>query len=335
MKIDLPKFSGYKGKIDYFTFKSKFKKFEPCVQKQFWAEYLKLNYLEGLALTLVEKETEYSKIWDRLRESFGSSRLLLQNKMSDLEKIGGLWKVKGDAKVAETLASLINVMKDLSSLALEHDIEGQLYEGGGLEKVLSLLSDRLHRKFRSQSLSATTEREGPSQDWRATTKQKDWELLIIFLQSELELHERLALDHKTSRVMGLSSKFDEKKSRGNMDRHDDKRKEEYAHTTGGNELLCHICDKPGHTLVTTARKKTIIPYYVCEEFVKMTPTQRLIKLKSKRLCTGCIYPGAKNESTHKCFFSRYCCSHPSHSDKIHVLLCEQHKNDGKNVELLV
>ena len=83
LRIELPKFGGYGSKMDLYTFKSEFKKLvEPVVQKQFLADYLKRNYLSGSALNLVEKETDYSKIWEKLKESYGNQRLLLQNKLS-------------------------------------------------------------------------------------------------------------------------------------------------------------------------------------------------------------------------------------------------------------
>ena len=158
LKIELSKFSGYESKIDFYTFKSRFQKLiEPTVQKKYWADYLKHNYLCGSALVLVEKETEYSKIWDRLLEAFGNARLLLQNKLGALDKMGGLWKIKGDSKIANAIAGLVNTMNDLSDLATEHSIEGQLYEGGGLEKILVLIGDHRHNKFRSQILSIEEE----------------------------------------------------------------------------------------------------------------------------------------------------------------------------------
>ena len=70
LKIELPRFSGYEGRMDLFTFKSEFQKLiEPTVQKKYLADYLKRNYLTGTALTLVEKEKDYNKIWARLLES--------------------------------------------------------------------------------------------------------------------------------------------------------------------------------------------------------------------------------------------------------------------------
>ena len=113
LKIELPKFSGYDSKMDIFTFKSEFQKLvEQTVQKKYWADYLKRIYLSGQALLLNEKETDYSKIWARLMGSFGNSRLLLQNKLGTFDKNSGLWKVKGDERIGNAIASLINSMKD-------------------------------------------------------------------------------------------------------------------------------------------------------------------------------------------------------------------------------
>ena len=68
----------------------------------------------------------------------------------------------------------------------------------------------------------------------------------------------------------------------------------------------------------------------------MTSAERLAKLKSKKLCTKCLYPGALVGPKHKCFFTYYCCPHSSHdgNEKCHILLCEKHKKDDKNQRLL-
>ena len=119
LKIELPKFCGYSSQMDFFTFKTEFVKLvEPVVQGPYLSDYLKRNYLGGSALTLVEKETDYQEIWKKLKESFGNERFLLQNKLARLDSVP-LWKVKGDEKIANTLASLLNAMKDLSTLAEE------------------------------------------------------------------------------------------------------------------------------------------------------------------------------------------------------------------------
>ena len=327
-KIELPKFTGYDSTMDFFTFKSQFQKLiEPTMQKKYWADFLKRNYLGGLAYTMVEHETDYQKIWDRLKESFGNTRLLLQNKLKDLDNAGGFWKIKGDKNLTSSLAHLVNTMKELSILASQHGIEGQLYEGGSLEKILFLIGDNLHRRFRSQNMKSSADSTSVS------SKKDEWVLLFDFLSAELRLRECLALDRKASQAMGISKL-------GNNDSGGKSRPKDGLNLTtftahNVQDLVCHICDNRGHTVITTAKGKTIIPYYVCQEFVTMTPLQRKERLQSKNLCIGCLYPGAKKGPPHKCFFLRFCCSHPSHgSEKVHVLICDQHKNDEKNKKLL-
>ena len=327
LKIELPKFSGYDCAMDFYTFRSQFQKLvEPAVQKKYWADYLKRNYLGGSALLLVEKETEYSKIWEKLLESFGNARFLLQNQLSALDKVGGLWKIKGDEKVSNAIASLINVMSDLKALAVEHNIEGQLYEGGGLEKILILIGEGRHRKFISQNLCP------------ANSKKEEWEKLLLFLKQELQVREKISINKRTAQLMGLCAIKNEaqKGDSSKTNRVDGTKKWSTAnHLTADESLKCHVCGRDDHTFVTTTKGKKIIPYYVCEQFVKMSPTERLSTLQSKHLCTGCIYPGAVKGPKHRCFFTNYCCPHVSHdSEKLHILLCEVHKKDGANIKLL-
>ena len=315
LKIELPKFSGYDSDMDFYTFKSEFQKLiEPQVKKQLLSDYLKRNYLTGSAFTLVEKESDYSQIWQKLLDSFGNARLLLQNKLSGLEKLG-LWKVKDDENIRDILAKIVNTMVDLSSLATEHKIEGQLYEGGGLEKVFSLLGDRRHRDFRSKNLDSSLE------------KKEEWEKLHDFLKKELILRDKLILDAKNARLIGVELKPSRQKDDGG------KRSSGGAAHVVSSEI-CHFCGLGQHATVTTSKGKTIIPYYLCEIFVALSPSERYSKLKAKNLCTTCLVPGAVKGKKHRCFYTNFCCPHAHGSaEKIHVLLCEQHKGDGKNQKL--
>ena len=136
--------------------------------QRYLAEYLKRNYLSGIALTLVEREKHYGKIWEKLEESYGNARLLLQNKLGELEKLNCL-NSGDDDKIVNGLAKLINAMKELLELATKHFIEGQLYEGGGLEKVFGLIGNSCRRKFRTENLYAES-------------KQNEWKELLKFLE---------------------------------------------------------------------------------------------------------------------------------------------------------
>ncbi len=316
--VEIPKFSGYDGKIDFFTFRSKFRKLiEDRVQKKYWVEHLRHKYLAGHAFTLVEKESDYEKIWEKLSKSFGNPRHLLQNKVDALENVS-LTNAKGDEKIGSALAHLINVMKDLSVIAVDHDIEGQLYEGGGLEKVFYLIGDSRHRKFRSENLTATF------------SKKQEWQKLVVFLERDLQLREKMTLDYKAASTLGIVQQRKVPKA-------DDKQEQNARPiliAAANANLKCHICDELGHTKIVTARGNVIIPYYVCEKFVQMSAQNRLETLRGKNLCIGCLFPGAIKSDKHKCFYTNYCCpSHPK-SQRIHILLCEEHKSNEKNIKLL-
>ena len=135
LKIELPKFKGYDSDMDIFTFRKEFEKLiEPVVQKAYWGDYLKRNYLMGNALTFVEKIENIDEIWKKLTDSYGNMRLLLQNKIGSLEKYTGLWKISIDEKIGVALASFINVMSELTSMAKKFELDEELYYGGCLEK---------------------------------------------------------------------------------------------------------------------------------------------------------------------------------------------------------
>ena len=98
------------------------------MRRQFWADYLKRNYLASSALTLVEKLEGINEIWEI--GSFGNLRLLLQNKVNSLEKQAAVWRIHGDEKITVALSSLINVMSELTSLAQKFGLQEELYYGG-------------------------------------------------------------------------------------------------------------------------------------------------------------------------------------------------------------
>ena len=319
LTVDLPKFSGYDGQIDFFTFKSEFTRLiENTQQKKFWIDHLKRSYLTGQASTLVESETDYEKIWEMLKESYGSPRLMLQNKLSALDKVGGLYTIKDSEKLGTTIVQLCNSMKDLGKLAMEHDLEGQLYEGGGLEKVMSLIGESRHRKFRSENLSVDL------------SKKQLWQKLQEFLGKEKLLTEKVVLDQKNAELMGyslkktVSNKKNEQKNDGAGGR---------VMTATGVKAKCHLCGTDGHTTITTKKGNVIVPYYMCERFVKMTAAERLSELSSKNLCTVCLFPGAK-KGQHRCYFRNFVCPSHDKTDQVHILLCEQHKTDPKDLDIL-
>ena len=110
--------------MDFYTFRTQFRKLnEPRSQRKYWGDVMKMNHLGGPALTLVDKIEDINEIWAKLKESFGNTRLFLQNKLSSLESAGGLWEIKGNEKIGIAIVALINTMLDLSALASENGLE--------------------------------------------------------------------------------------------------------------------------------------------------------------------------------------------------------------------
>ena len=73
LTIELQKFKGYDSKLDVYSFKTEFEKLvQPRIQKRYWVDTLKKNYLCGSALVLVEKSEKIEDIWEKLINAYGN-----------------------------------------------------------------------------------------------------------------------------------------------------------------------------------------------------------------------------------------------------------------------
>ena len=77
----------------------------------------------------------------RLKSAYGDPKLLLKKKLSEINKISQLSKLKDIERVVAALSQIINTMKDLQRLASEYHIESKLYSGDGFERICQLLGD--------------------------------------------------------------------------------------------------------------------------------------------------------------------------------------------------
>ena len=256
LDLQVPKFSGYDSQLDIFSFKREFGKLvEPYLSKIHWSDTLKWKYLTGPALTLVESMSDISKIWEKLEATYGDVQLLLQNKLISMNKIENLWEVKSDEKRISSISALLNSMTDLSDLAREHSLENDLYYGGGVERVLSIMGTERKRKFIRKSDQRL---KGP----------EAWLKLREMLEKEQSECERLALFEKTEKM------FTPKGPKKSQNPNDSGKS--LAHTTSSNPgsgdshkvssdpLCCHICGKTGNHVVTVRGDKRFIQYFVCK-----------------------------------------------------------------------
>ena len=100
---------------------------------------LKNNLLEGCTLSRILWVQEINKIWVRLKSVYGNRKSLLKKKIAETSRISQLWKLKDPHKLVESLSRIINTMKNLQRLALEHGIESRLYCGNSIERIYKFL----------------------------------------------------------------------------------------------------------------------------------------------------------------------------------------------------
>ena len=323
LNLKLPKFSGYDSQLDIFSFKREFGKLvEPYISKLHWSDTLKWKYLAGPALTLVESMTDIDKIWKKLESTYGDVQLLLQNKLISMGKIENLWEIKNDEKRISAISSLLNSMTELSDLAKEHELENELYYGGGVERVLSIMGTERKRKFVKKS---ETRLKGP----------EAWAKLRELLEKEQAECEKLALFEKTEKMFTPKETKDPKGPRKPPNQNCDGDPSKGSHNSFGAPLCCHICDEVANHVVTERGNAKFIQYFACKVFVEKKCDQRLKILNDKKLCPKCLRPGIQKGHKGVCY-KQYLCPDPSHTNqnKVHVLVCGDHCTSTDNQALV-
>ena len=66
------------------------------------------------------------QIWNRLKEAFGNTEMIMKYKLKEIENLGVIWMTDNE-KLAQILSKLIFVMEELVNLALKYNLEGELY----------------------------------------------------------------------------------------------------------------------------------------------------------------------------------------------------------------
>ena len=337
LNINIPKFKGYQSEQNIFTFRSEFKKHvEQNFQKCLLADYLKKNLLAGPAYNLVSGMEDIDLIWDKLKEVYGNTQLLLQNKIGSMSKISNLDRLQDDEKISFALSSILNTMEDLRKLAVEYDLQAELYYGGGLQKVLDLLGKQRERKF----IKSTAKQQ--------LKNDQKWVKLVDFLQAELLEREAYILNEKSKKCLTSENKTPKK------DPEDEKRKPDQKSGSGSNsrtfqndgksppKCLCHICGKEDdHVISWDSNKKPFVQYVACTVFVDKTSKERDTLLFKKRFCNKCLAPGVKFGSAHDCDQSYLCgqkfVRRRDNTEQLcqkHVLVCGHHCEEEPNKKLL-
>jgi len=293
------------------------------VHKRSTSKHLLLqnNYLKEPALGAVKMLTDIDEIWARLQSTYGDVMILLNQKFSRLTNLDPLHRMKNPEATANALNKLINLLKELSSTAETHEIEQFLYYGGGINKVYLLLGDtRL-----SRWLTQTSE--------EALSPKAEWKRLVQFLEAEMKIQQQKMLIKKYTNDSPQQKQQSRAMLSAPVEVSD-------PFSSSSNQSKCFFCDSSDHALTSGPQGTKIVQYFVCKKFVEMSPSNRFAELKRKNLCYQCLFPGAQlsmgKHRDGKCQRD-FVCPHPSHerySVKKHVLVCDSHKSDRENEEML-
>ena len=328
LNIKLEKFSGYSDNEDFYTFKSNFEKLHlRTTPKHLLADLLKNNYLKDPALNSVRTIEDIDEIWTKLQFVYGDVMMMLQKKLAKLQSFTPVNRFKDVESNVESLTKIINLFKELTTLSNKHGIENHLYYGGTINRVYRLIGDaRLTRWLTSISDSKLT----PEQTWHKLT---------TFLEEELKVQQQKLIVMKSPSQETDKSKHDASKPN---------KPHKYGYSSSHSSLpfepRCYICNSAegtnDHISTLGPGGTRIIQYYTCKIFVEKSPADRLSLLREKGYCFQCLFPGADGTSMkHKegrCQRD-YVCQHILHQkypSKKHVLVCNEHKDDQSNKDLL-
>ena len=333
--IELEKFSGFESKMDIYTFRSEFERLvQPRFQNINWLDALRRNHLSGPALSMVEQVTTIDEAWEKLFSSFGDVRILLQNKLSALDKVSCLEGLDTDEKMIRALTTLTNIMIDLSNLAAKHNLECKLYIGGGFERVISIVGPSIERKFFSKYCPTVTDFSN-SVGWSVSeleSARSNWNELLKYLQKELSVREKLILVTKSKNALGVVSRSSRKTS--GIPSGATNRTANFSIPT----IACHLCGQTDHILSTDLQGNKHCDYFSCKFFVELSPARRCSELIKRKFCLTCLSPGVIYTSPHKCHIKYVCpdASHKTHPNGkgLHVLVCEKHRSSPANINLL-
>ena len=228
-------------------------------------------------------------------------------------------------------------MSDLIRLAKRHNLEGNLYFGEGLDMIYGIMGDERLKKWLTTICEDSLEGE------------QLWKRLIRFLEKELKVQQEMALINRKymmddkRQVSYVSSEQYNKDTDDIQNENSDSCSSHISNSSGQDSSytkVCSFCDEDGHTMTKGPWGRNLIQYFSCEKFAKMNPHQRLQELRKRGLCYMCLYPGAlQNEGKHSTgsCHDEFCYKHPSHDKqnrKKHVLVCNEHRDDDENKQIL-
>ena len=103
---------------------------------------------------------------------------MLKKKIFEISIFTALWKIKKSEKLMEDLKRIINLMKDITTLAVKRNIENQLYYSDSIQKIYQLLDENRVTKW----LMKISDED--------LSDEEKWQKIIQFLEKELRVYQQ-------------------------------------------------------------------------------------------------------------------------------------------------
>ena len=103
---------------------------------------------------------------------------MLKKKIFEISIFTALWKIKKSEKLMEDLKRIINLMKDITTLAVKRNIENQLYYSDSIQKIYQLLDENRVTKW----LLKISDED--------LSDEEKWQKIIQFLEKELRVYQQ-------------------------------------------------------------------------------------------------------------------------------------------------
>ena len=154
-------------------------------------------------------------------------------------------------------------------------------------------------------------------------QKETWCEIIKYLEKELRINEQILLYENSNPKKPENSKTQNEKEKIQAHSADHSRSKKFF-----------ICEKTDH--VPTNKGNLFINYFASDKFVNMSPKDRFEELKRNQFCFHCLTPGLKAKHGGNCFDKFKCPneSYKRYKSGLRVLICDQHKSNKENVDLL-
>ena len=122
-----------------------------------------------------------------IKKGYGDTKIILSKRLTALENLELIWKIKSPAKIAESLTIIISLIKDLMQPSYRHGIEPKLHNNDAFDKIYKLTGDQQMEKWFSSTYDEDIEGE------------MLWKRLIVFLEQDISIQQQKIIINESSK----------------------------------------------------------------------------------------------------------------------------------------